>query len=76
MAREIIKENHPLNETPLHVAFPVFTPFASCLKPAEGEGSKEPLIKKEEKPTLLTSAALQKIMVKPKDKKNMKIDEE
>ena len=30
MARQIIKENHPLNETPVHVAFPILTPFAKC----------------------------------------------
>ena len=32
MAKEIIKENHPLNDTDLHVVFPIFSPFKSCLE--------------------------------------------
>lgn len=32
MAQGIIKENHPLNDTDLHVIFPIFTPFKSCLE--------------------------------------------
>lgn len=41
MAREIVKENHPLNDTPLGKVFPIF-------KPCQGKKSK-----KEEKQSLL-----------------------
>lgn len=38
MAYEIIEENHPLNKTPVVVAFPILKPFAKCCKKKEAEG--------------------------------------
>lgn len=48
MAREIIKENHPLNDTPFSKVFPIFKPCASNKKS-----------KKEEKESLLDDVLAQ-----------------
>jgi hypothetical protein len=46
MAKSIIKENHPLNDTPLPTVFPVFKPCSSCLPQGkvEEEAHHEPLL--------------------------------
>jgi len=44
LAKEIIKENHPLAETPKYVSFPVLTPCKSCLEDHKTHDHNEPLI--------------------------------
>lgn len=61
MAKEIIKETHPLNETKLHVAFPILKPCGPCIDKKKATESAEPLL------TQKTKCA---------KSKNMKISEE
>ena len=53
MAREIIDENHPLNNTPFYVTYPIFAPFARLMgRDGQREASNnlnEPLL--EDLPT-------------------------
>jgi hypothetical protein len=49
MAREIIKENHPLNDTPAWVVFPILTPLKYLSKDRKrteelGNDNEEPLL--------------------------------
>lgn len=46
MAKLIIKENHPLNDTPVPVAFPIFKPIVNCFckNSAVSHDEKEPLL--------------------------------
>lgn len=76
MAKLIIKENHPLNETPVHVAFPVLKPFANCF-------SKNTTVSNDEKEPLLLQAVAQsigkndkKIKVKQNKKQNINASEQ
>lgn len=43
MAKDIIKENHPLSETPFTVAFPIFKPIANLFKNSRAQ-ELEPLL--------------------------------
>lgn len=51
MARQIIKESHPLNETPVPVAFPILKPFAKC------SSKKSDVVPDVREPLLLQSVA-------------------
>ena len=48
MAKEIIKENHPLNETKVPVVFPILKPCAGCFEKKEEEGF-QPLLEGDQK---------------------------
>ena len=47
MARSIIKENHPLNPTPVYVAYPILRPLARCLG-GRNRDYNEPLLNENE----------------------------
>jgi len=49
MAHEIIKENHPLNETPVWVTYPILTPlkYLSKDKKEQTKDQTEPLLGEE-----------------------------
>jgi hypothetical protein len=44
MAHEIIRETHPLNDTPIDRAFPSLKPFTYFFKKKIEEEMKEPLL--------------------------------
>lgn len=49
MAKSIIKETHPLNETPFYVAFPLFRPCASLFPSYKRtHGFEEPLLENDD----------------------------
>lgn len=70
MARSIIRENHPLNPTPVYVAYPILRPFASCLA-GRNKDYDEPLLNENEQEN---SNLIDKKSSKKKTKS--KVDEE
>lgn len=49
MAKEIIKENHPLNDVPAHAVFPILKPISMCLPGRKvDERLKEPLLDEDQ----------------------------